>query len=178
MHSVCHFPGVGREIARPGVREGKQDMNRGPMMPPDDSRLAAAIEELVPAIDLRRLPAESEPTGRPIDVDLFETERELVVIASLPGASVDDLQVTVTEHVLTIQGTIPGTADAAEAGRWIWYLHEIPDGQFARTIDLPVPVDPEGARATLQDGLLRLELPKATPVRSRRIPLQSAPTDG
>lgn len=118
----------------------------------------------------------ARPSGRGplVPLDVFETENDLVVIAAVPGATAGDLEVSATGDTLTIRGHLPSEADRPEASRDTWYLHEIPHGEFSRMIDLPAEVNPEQARATFQDGLLRLDLPKAQPSRPHRVQIHGS----
>jgi HSP20 family protein len=108
-----------------------------------------------------------------IQLDVYETERDLVVLASVPGAAPEDVQATATATTLLLQVKIRGAGVESEATPWTWYLQEIPEGEFTRLIDLPVEVDPRWTRATFENGLLRLELPKAEAARPHRVPVQS-----
>lgn len=111
-------------------------------------------------------------SGRAMPVDVYETPDHLMVLASIPGTSPDHLQVSATGDTLTIRGNIPSEAAQREAGQRTWYLHEIPHGEFSRTIDLPVEVNPQHAKASYQNGILRLELPKAESARQHKLKIQ------
>lgn len=116
-----------------------------------------------------------EPFGskRNTPLDVYETADNLDIIAALPGVSPDDLNVTATGDSVTIKARVPSETEQKESGEWTWYLHEIPHGEFSRTIDLPVEVNPQQARATFQDGLLKLVLPKVEEARQHRLQIQT-----
>ena len=100
----------------------------------------------------------------PLDVE--ETTDEIVVITALPGMKADDVDITITGQALTIQGEFR-PADATENGQ---YLHqERRFGSFSRTLQLPVRVQGEAARASFADGVLTLRIPKAEDVKPRQI---------
>lgn len=147
-------------------------MDSGSYGPWGESFPEGMTDHLLDPVDLRRgRPRAAEPS---LLVDLYETADDLVVIALVPGASVNDLEVTATGQTVTIRGTIPSAADRAEADQWNWYLHEIPHGAFTRTLDFPVEVDPENARAVFQDGLLRLAFPKVEIAHRQRLTIRAS----
>jgi HSP20 family protein len=112
-------------------------------------------------------------SSRTIPLDVFETPDDLVVIAALPGASADDVNVTATGDTVTLKVKVPSETQKPESSQWTWYLHEIPHGEFTRTIDLPVEINPQNAKATFQNGLLRLELPKVEEARQHKLQIQT-----
>lgn len=128
---------------------------------------------------MNRLMEESmvrEPFGskRAMNLDVYETPDNLEIIAALPGVSANDLNVTATGDTVTIKAKIPSETEHEESRQWTWYLHEIPHGEFSRTLDLPVEVNPREAKATFLDGLLKLELPKVEEARQHRLQIQTA----
>lgn len=111
--------------------------------------------------------------NRQIPLDVYETPDELVVVASIPGASAQDLNVTATGDTLTLRVCVPSVAEQEGASKWTWYLHEVPHGEFTRTIDLPVEINPRQARAHYENGVLRLELPKAESARQHKLEIKT-----
>ena len=101
--------------------------------------------------------------------DVFETATAIVVRLELAGVAGSDGQGTVAGDVLRIRGDRKPRVDR-DAQR----LHqmEIASGPFERAIRIGVPFDREGVSATLEDGLLRVELPKR-PSGPRRIGIES-----
>ena len=100
----------------------------------------------------------------PLDVE--ETSDEIVVTTALPGMKADDVDITITGQTLTIQGEFR-PAETTEGGQ---YLHqERRFGAFSRTLQLPVRVQGEEARASFTDGVLTLRIPKAEDVKPRQI---------
>lgn len=100
-------------------------------------------------------------------LDLYQTDREVVVTAELPGlVSKDDVEITATEDSLTIRGEIKRSQEASDRS---YHRTERFYGTFARTINLPAEVEPEKATASYQNGILEIRLPKAAQQRQRRI---------
>ena len=110
-----------------------------------------------------------------IPIDMFERQDELMVMAAVPGAKPEDVDISVTGDTLTIRATIHSEAEKEEAARWNWYFRELDYGQFSRTISLPFPVSADKADARFENGLLYLRLPKAVEAMPKRIRVQSAP---
>ncbi|MCG0277053.1 MAG: Hsp20/alpha crystallin family protein [Thermanaeromonas sp.] len=100
-------------------------------------------------------------------LDLYQTDREVVVTAELPGlVSKDDVEITATEDSLTIRGEIKRSQEASDRN---YHRTERFYGTFARTIGLPAEVEPEKATASYQNGILEIRLPKAAQQKQRRI---------
>lgn len=89
-------------------------------------------------------------------VEVFEQPDEVVVRAEVAGIDPQDVEVRLTDDTLTLRGDRRNDAPAA-AG---YYRSERQYGSFARTVSLPVPVDPTKARASFRHGLLEIRAPK------------------
>ncbi|MFL5309371.1 MAG: Hsp20/alpha crystallin family protein [Myxococcales bacterium] len=108
-------------------------------------------------------------------VDMFERDGQLVVRADLPGLSPDDVRVEVTEGSLVIEGERRSEMEVEEEGS---YRSERTYGRFSRAIDLPAGVDPEGAQARFENGVLEVSIPLPEQTRRRRIPIQGSAGTG
>lgn len=97
-------------------------------------------------------------------IDVFETEKAVVVRVELGGVRSQDVKVTVDGDVLRIQGV-----RRVPAGEAVVRLHrlEIAFGRFERTIRIVIPFERERVNANLEDGFLTVTLPKREPVRKR-----------
>jgi len=96
------------------------------------------------------------------DVDVFETEKEIIVRVDLAGVRSSDLRVTVDGSMLRISG-VRVSGDSSEVKR----LHqmEIATGPFERRVRVPVAFDRERVAAHLSDGFLTVSLSKRSPGR-------------
>jgi HSP20 family protein len=101
------------------------------------------------------------------DVDIKETHDAFVFKCDLPGVSEADLEVNVTGHQLTIAGKREEAEEETEAGTY--YACERTLGSFQRTFTLPTGADAEHVRAELNEGVLRLIVPKAPGAVAKRI---------
>lgn len=96
------------------------------------------------------------------DVDVFETERDVVVRVELAGVRREDLRVTVDGDLLRISGV-----RAYQEAESVQRLHqmEITSGPFDRRLRLPTTFDRDRVSAHLADGVLTVTLAKRQPVR-------------
>lgn len=113
----------------------------------------------------------SSEVGVPLDV--CETDDRLIIEAALPGVKPEDIDVSVQDNVLTISGELRQEQRAGGEGA-NYHRVERRYGRFSRMITLPTSVNAEQAQATLENGILRLELPKTEQARARRIAVQGA----
>jgi HSP20 family protein len=101
-----------------------------------------------------------------VPLDVYATDDDLVVVANLPGAKPEEVEITVEGNVLTIAGE---TMSSRKEGEGSALLQEIRRGAFSRTLTLPAGLEPDGATATFEDGVLTLRIPKAEQVKPRQI---------
>jgi HSP20 family protein len=111
-------------------------------------------------------------------IDLYDADDQLVVKVLIPGAKPEDLQLSLEQNVLTIQGSYGYRLPEEEGRQIIWYRQEIGQGQFVESISLPVPVNAEQIQATFEDGILTVRLPKAEQARTKSIPIQRGKSIG
>jgi len=91
-------------------------------------------------------------------IDMYETDKELVIKAELPGLNSKDIDITLTDDTLTIKGE---KKESEEVKGENYYRKESRYGAFHRVIQLPVPVKKEDVKASFKDGVLEIRLPKA-----------------
>ena len=103
-------------------------------------------------------------------VDVYETDEDVVVKASLPGVKQEDVHISVTGDTLTIKGE---TKEEREEETPNYYRQERHYGAVQRSLTLPVRVDADKADATFENGVLSLRLPKAPEVRPKTIELKA-----
>ena len=105
-------------------------------------------------------------------IDIFETEEGLVLHADLPGVSIKTLELQVQDNKLTLFGRVrPVVPPEART------VHqEYGVGDFLRSFILSDEVDHERITATMNNGVLKVVLPKAPKPRSRRIEVNAEPT--
>jgi HSP20 family protein len=103
-------------------------------------------------------------------VDIFETERELTLLADLPGVKAEDLKIDLKDNVLTL------TADetALEGPGEKEVVREYRTGTYYRQFSLSDTIDQSKIDAVMKDGVLRLTLPKVEAATPRKIAVKVA----
>jgi HSP20 family protein len=90
-------------------------------------------------------------------IDLYQTDDDIVVKASLPGIDPEHLNIEITGDTLTIQGEIK---HEIEEDNIKYHLREHRHQSFSRSLVLPVPVRADKANAEMKNGIMTLTLPK------------------
>lgn len=104
--------------------------------------------------------------GRRIPVDVHADEEGYTIRAMVPGLKAEDLQIEILDDVVTLHGEL----NQQEGGNGSVLLQEIPAAStFDRKLRMPDPLDPEKAKAKVEDGLLELRVPKAESARPKKI---------
>jgi len=104
-------------------------------------------------------------------VDVYETADKLIVKARTAGISKSDLDVSISDGILTISGVLSGGEDEHTTR---WHIQECYWGEFSRAIALPVAVkeDENSVKAELKDGVLTISFEKEKIETTKRIPIQ------
>ena len=102
-------------------------------------------------------------------VDIYETEGEITVYADLPGVARDKLDINVEDNKLTITGTV---AEPEERLQPIYSEYGV--GGYTRSFQLGNAIDQSKINAALNDGVLKLVLPKADTLKPRKIEVAAA----
>ncbi|GAB4281910.1 MAG: Hsp20/alpha crystallin family protein [Candidatus Promineifilaceae bacterium] len=105
-----------------------------------------------------------------VRLDFFEKGKAYIVEADIPGVAPEDLDVQVSDHVLTIRGVLSHDDERRANG---YFIRERHMGHFYRSIVLPQDVDEDGIQAEYRHGVLRLTLPKVKGEQPRRIRVRS-----
>jgi len=116
-------------------------------------------------------PTQAFVAGRAETVPLEVVDRNdaVEVRAAIPGTKPEDVDVSIQGDTLTIRGE---TRSDEEKPGDNWLLREHRYGRWQRTVTLPQPVDADRAEASLENGMLRLRLPKSQVAGPRRIQVQ------
>lgn len=102
-------------------------------------------------------------------VDAYETDEQLVVKARTAGVNKEDLDVSISDGILTISGTLSSGDDSAATH---WHIQECYWGEFNRTLALPVPVKEDEVAAVLKDGVLTITFSKVKQEQAKKITIQ------
>jgi HSP20 family molecular chaperone IbpA len=98
-------------------------------------------------------------------VDIIERKDDIVVIADMPGVDEKSVDIMIEKNVLTLYGRV----EAVIPEKHVLYLSEYGIGDYQRAFTLTDEVDREKIQATVKNGVLRVVLPKAEAVKTRKI---------
>ena len=99
------------------------------------------------------------------DVDIFEDERQITLLADMPGVAPDAITIDLDDGLLSINGDVKPFEKAEEKD----VIVEFEIGRYARQFTLSEAIDQSKIEAKLDDGVLRLTLPKAEKAMPRQI---------
>jgi HSP20 family protein len=99
-------------------------------------------------------------------IDLSETEDSLIIKAEVPGINPEDMEISITDNILTIKGEMT-QEDIEEKGDY--HRMERRYGYFSRTLELPCKIVVEDVRATYKKGVLSIIMPKCEQPSTREI---------
>ncbi len=102
-------------------------------------------------------------------VDIVESETHLIVKADVPGIRIEDLDIDVTENVLTLTGKRKAIDE-----RWKSIHKEFDEGHYFRKFRLGMQVDQSGIEATCKGGVLEIHIPMQTDPEPRKINIKTA----
>lgn len=97
-------------------------------------------------------------------IDAYQDEDSIVIKAPIAGVSVEDLEISITDEVVTVRGT---RRQESEVNRDTYLVQECYWGTFARSYILPVSVDAAKAEASLKNGILTIKIPKQEKTKTR-----------
>jgi HSP20 family protein len=113
-------------------------------------------------------PARFDPLmGRTLPLDVFETDGEYTIDASLPGVRSEDLKVSATDDTITIRATMKHEAHDTQQGAYV--RRERHEGEVARSVTLASSIDPARISAHYEHGVLKVTAPKSEAAKPRQI---------
>jgi len=104
------------------------------------------------------------------DVDIFENDKEITLLADMPGVASEDIAIGLNDNVLSISGEVKPFEEKDESD----VLIEFEIGRYSRQFTLSEVIDQGRIEAKHQDGVLRLTLPKAEKAVPRQIAVSAA----
>lgn len=104
-------------------------------------------------------------------VDIFSNDNGITILADLPGVDEQHVDIMVEKDVLTLKGYVSSTLSAPEGYDLVYNEYGI--GDFQRSFTLPDEIDRDGIEASLSDGALRVNLPKAPEAQARKITVKA-----
>lgn len=135
-------------------------------MATQDQTMEVQTQQEAPAEERERTRSRRQFIPR---TDIYETDKEIVVLADIPGANEKSVDITLEKNVLSISAyvepVIPSGFEVAYA--------EYEEGDYQRSFQLSDEIDRDKIEATVSNGVLRLVLPKAESARTKRIAIQT-----
>jgi len=104
-------------------------------------------------------------------IEMYDKGDRYVVKAELPGMKEDDVEVSVSDDILTVKGEKKSESEVKEED---YYFSERGYGSFLRSISLPFNVDAKKIEANFEDGVLEVNLPKMPEVKPEKITIHTA----
>jgi len=101
-------------------------------------------------------------------VDVYETEKDLVIQAAIAGIKTDDLDISLENDMMIIKGE---RIDPFASKSKKYFVRECYFGPFSREIILPREIDTSKIKAEIKDGILTIKMPKIERAKSKRISL-------
>ena len=102
-------------------------------------------------------------------VDIFETEKEITLLADIPGVKADDLTIDLRDNTLTLTADVASAQGAGEEE----ILTEYDFGRYYRQFTIGELVNQEKIDAQLKEGVLRLSLPKVEKATPKKIAVKT-----
>jgi len=133
----------------------------------DFRRLAEMMNRMFERLSESRASRRLLPSGKRIAVvpaevrepfiDVMEKDKEIIATAEMPGLEKQDIKINVTEDMLEISAETKQEEKKEEKG---YIYRERRSGSYYRAISLPSPVDPDNSKATYENGVLEIKMPK------------------
>ena len=105
-----------------------------------------------------------------LTIDVYQTPNEIVIKSTIAGVSPEDIDITMTNDMITIKGNRRKDEEIKEED---YYYQECYWGPFSRSIILPVDVESDNADASMKNGILTIRLPKIERVKTKRIEIKA-----
>ncbi len=103
-------------------------------------------------------------------MEAYTHDGDLVLRFDLPGVTLEDVDITLENHTLTVSGVRKAVAEEAPH-----YVLELPYGEFRRSVTVPEGSDAGSIKATYKDGVLEIVLPGATAeTKPKKIAIETA----
>ncbi len=105
-----------------------------------------------------------------LTVDVFQDDSNVIIQSTIAGVSPDDLDVSITNDMVTIRGERRQTynTDAED-----YFYQECYWGSFSRSIILPIEIDADRAEAKIKNGILTIRIPKANAAMTRKLKVKA-----
>jgi len=110
-----------------------------------------------------------EPKEGELVVDVYETDKELVVESAIAGINGEKLDISLEGDILIIKGKRENPSEDKEK---IYFTKDCYWGPFSKEIILPRTIDPTKIEAKIKDGILTIRMQKIEKVKSKKISVE------
>ena len=133
-----------------------------------------------PFTELRRMQSEmnrlfsgytAAPTRDFPPINIWLSDNSVVVTAELPGVTRDDVNISLQEDVLTLEGKREPKLQQDNSN---WQRRERAYGTFSRAVQLPFRVDSDKVQGRFNNGILEIELHRLEADRPKKIEIRAA----
>ena len=104
-----------------------------------------------------------------VPVDIYQTDEDVVVKATMPGVKPEDINISITGEMLTVEGELKEEVEIGDEKGVRYHVRERRYGSYYRSLTLPTMVDADKASAEFENGILTLTLPKVEEVKPKTI---------
>ncbi len=111
-----------------------------------------------------------DATEGQLSLDVYQTESDVVIKSTVAGISSDDIDITITNDMLTVKGVRSRDEEVRPED---YYYQECYWGPFSRSVILPADVEADLIKATLKNGILTIRLPKSEKVKTKKISINT-----
>jgi HSP20 family protein len=118
-----------------------------------------------------RLRREAENMGWSPAIDVVDRKDELLLRADLPGLTEKDIDITVQDGVLSVQGQRKEEKETKEED---YYCSERWSGSFYRSLTLPTGINADKISASFKNGVLEVHLPKTKQAEGKKVEVKAA----
>jgi len=103
-------------------------------------------------------------------IDVYQTDKEMVIKASVPGVKPEEVDISIADNILTIRGETKAE-EKIEHKDYLYQEHRY--GTFCRLVALPRGLKTDRAEANFDDGILTLTIPKAEEAKPKQIKVKA-----
>ncbi|MFA5743188.1 MAG: Hsp20/alpha crystallin family protein [Candidatus Paceibacterota bacterium] len=102
-------------------------------------------------------------------VDIYETEEDLVLQTAIAGVEADSLDISMEKDLLIVKGERKNPAKETKKN---YFVEECYFGSFSREVILPREIDPTHTKASMEEGILTIRMPKIERDKKRKIVIE------
>lgn len=106
-----------------------------------------------------------------LSIDVYQDAHSVYIVAPIAGVKATDVDISITDEVITIRGQRTPGHDFPEENH---FTQECYWGPFSRSYVLPIAVNSDDSKATLKDGLLKIQIPKDSKVTTKIIKINES----